>query len=96
MEFYKKNPCRFCRQKSCKEMECERWQLWFFESWNGLQKYAWEGVDRQGRREAECFRYELPHIHTSPCHGCVCESWCDIPCARRLNWWNDRITNKKL
>ena len=91
---YKKNPCRTCRLKECDEMNCPRWQVWFLDSWAALQQYAWDQVDRQGQREAGCFRYELPHVRVSPCHGCVCEAWCDTPCARRINWWNDRVTHK--
>lgn len=91
MEFYKARPCKTCRMRECKEMDCQRWQQWYLNSWEAMHRYAWEQMDQLGRQEARCFRYELPHVRSSPCEKCVCKAWCDTPCARRVNWWDDRI-----
>ena len=81
MEFYKQRPCKTCRLRECNEME----------GWAAVHNYAWAQMDELGKQEARCFRYELPHVQASPCEKCVCKAWCDTPCARRLNWWDDRM-----
>ena len=91
MEMFRNRPCKLCRQRVCLEENCQRWQEWFLASWEAVHRYAWEQMDALGRREAGCFRYELPHGLASPCDGCVCSPWCDTPCARRVNWWDDRM-----
>ena len=91
MEMFKNRPCKTCRRRDCLEENCDRWQQWFLNSWEAVHRFAWEQMDERGKREAGHFRYELPHIQASPCDKCVCNAWCDTPCARRLNWWNDRV-----
>ena len=91
MNQIRRNPCKTCRMRVCEETDCQRWQQWFLESWAAVHNYAWAQMDELGRQEARCFRYELPHLQVSPCEKCPCKAWCDTPCARRLNWWDDRI-----
>ena len=95
MNRYKNIPCKTCRLRVCQEMDCQRWQQWFLEGWGEVQRYAWEQMDAQGMRERQRFCYELPHLQRSPCDGCVCQHWCEVPCARRLNWWNERVYAKR-
>lgn len=95
MNRYKNIPCKVCRLRDCQDMDCQRWQQWFLEGWGDVHRYAWEQMDRQGKRERSKFCYELPHLQRSPCDGCVCEGWCDTPCAKRLNWWDRRIHAKR-
>ena len=91
MNHLSKYPCKTCRMRVCDERDCQRWQQWFLDSWAAVHNYAWAQMDELGKQEAGCFRYELPHLQVSPCEKCVCKAWCDTPCARRLNWWDDRI-----
>ena len=92
MSCYAENrPCAVCRRTDCEEMNCERWQVWFLESWAAVNRYAWARVDEAGRQEPAHFLYELPHRIQSPCRGCPCRSWCDTPCSLRLKWWDCRM-----
>ena len=91
----RKNPCKTCRMRVCEEMDCQRWQQWFLGSWEAHQRYAWEQMDRLGKWERGRFRYEAPHMRRSPCETCACSAWCDTPCARRLNWWDERVYEKR-
>ena len=86
-----KRPCNGCRMVRCAEKNCPRWQDWFLERWEGMNRYLWAEVDAQGRREPEKFVYEMPHLIKSPCDGCPCEDWCDTPCSLRIKWWDARM-----
>ncbi len=90
-ELARKRPCKLCRRRECKEMECGRWQAWFLESWAAVNRYAWAQMDEKGRQEPKRFVYGLPHEYKSPCEGCLCEGWCDTPCSLRLKWWDARM-----
>ena len=90
-----KNPCTTCRMRVCEEMDCQRWQQWFLGRWEANHRYAWEQMEQLGRRERTVFRYEAPHLRVSPCEACVCKAWCDTPCARRINWWDERVYAKR-
>lgn len=84
-------PCVNCRQRQCAEKDCAKWQVWFLESWAGINQYAWAIRDEMGREEPKNFCYELPHMVKSPCVDCMCEKWCDTPCSLRIKWWDARI-----
>ena len=88
---YKKKPCEGCWEICCEGKACPRWQVWFLEAWEAVNRYGWQAVDQQGRQEPEKFQYELPHMIRSPCMDCPLEAWCDRPCSKRLKWWDKQV-----
>lgn len=87
----KQRPCHGCYEAVCPGVECGKWQIWFLEAWSGVNRYAWDQMDRQGRIAPEKFQYELPHMVRSPCVDCLCRAWCDTPCSLRLQWWDRNV-----
>lgn len=88
---WKERPCRSCSRVVCCWPECAQWEVWFQEAWAAVNRYAWQLQDEQGRAEPEKFQYELPHMVRSPCRDCPCGEWCDVPCSKRLKWWDQRV-----
>ena len=84
-------PCVGCKVKPCPREGCWQWQEWFCRRWEDVNRYAWDQMDRLGRREPRGFLYGLPHEYRDPCEKCPCAAWCDTPCARRLKWWDFRM-----
>lgn len=87
----RRRPCNGCRMARCRKMDCPRWQEWFLESWEGVNRYLWAEIDARGRTEPEKFYYDQPHMIKSPCETCPCAAWCDTPCSLRLKWWDARM-----
>lgn len=87
----RRRPCIGCRLPECPGKECPRWQTWFLESWEGVNRYAWEQMDRLGKTEPRGFVYELPHMVKSPCKSCRCSAWCDRCCSLRIKWWDAQM-----
>ena len=88
---WKERPCTVCRQGMCEEKDCQRWQVWFLEAWEQVNRKAAEEIRRQNRLPEGKLLYGLPHEAVDPCRLCPAKRWCDTPCQRRLWWWDNRM-----
>lgn len=94
------SPCRTCTRVAdpdkCENKNCQVWQRWFINSWDGMRAYPRVvrdfmspqpvGVPLGGRH------YAAPHevmwyMGIDPCSECLCnQDLCKTPCRVRLAW----------
>ena len=91
---WKQRPCNACRQRGeCVGVACQRWQVWFLEAWDGFNRKAEAEMQIRNRVPGDRLSYGLPHEDVDPCEKCPIRDWCEVPCQRRLWWW-DRCMGK--
>ena len=72
-------------------MECQRWQVWFLDAWEGFLRKALEEARKRNRIPEDKLLYGLPHEAKDPCRKCPARRWCDQPCQMRLWWWDRQM-----
>ena len=94
------SPCMGCTRvqdpRNCENKNCQLWQKWFLNRWEGMRKAFLVQMHTTPREKAGVgiggIRYAMPHevrayYRQDPCTGCVCnKDLCDNPCPSRRSW----------
>ena len=89
---WKLRPCNGCRQRgACPQMECARWREWFLDAWEGISRKAVSEARLRNRLSGDRLFYGMPHEAVDPCEKCAVRRICDVPCQRRLWWWDHQM-----
>ena len=85
---WKERPCAACRQGECNQMECQRWQLWFLDAWDGVNQWGAQQIRRQNTLPQDRICLDLASRIPDPCKDCPIQNWCRVPCQQRLLYWD--------